>query len=198
MFGPRRNADDGPAAGRFPHAGRWDPYRPPGKNKKAGDFTLISVYGYVGEGPAGRNRAWIGEIAAYTAGLRNAHLVAGGDWNITPDEWDEVGGRRLGVLLATGRPTCFPARGEHTEKNFFLVNPCLRAAVADYEFMPVGILPTHRAIKLTLNLVALREPVRSLRKPRTIPHPEPDQQRPQEAWADGDPQEPGYSAGNPG
>ena len=125
-----------------------------------------------------------------------------GDWNVTPDElwvpalaprtssWlPDVGGRR---------PTCFPARGEHTEKNFFLVNPCLRAAVADYEFMPVGILPTHRAIKLTLNLVALREPVRSLRKPRTIPHPEPDQQRPQEAWADGDPQEPGYSAGNPG
>ena len=40
-----------------------------------------------------------------------------------------------------------------------------------YEFLPVGVLPTHRAVRLTLRLAALREPVRTLRKPRTIPFP---------------------------
>ena len=56
--------------------------------------------------------------------------------------------------------------------------------------MPVGILPTHRATKLTLKLGALSEPVKSLRKPRTIRHPEPDQDRPQETRADEGPQMP--------
>ena len=43
-----------------------------------------------------------------------------------------------------------------------------RGNITDYDFLPVGVLPTHRAIKLTLRLAALREPVRTLRKPRTI------------------------------
>ena len=73
-------------------------------------------------------------------------------------------------------PTCFPVRGEPTEKDFFLVSHCLRGAVTDYEFLPVGVLPTHRAVRLTLRLAALREPVRSLRKPRTIPHAEPTEE----------------------
>ena len=87
-----------------------------------------------------------------------------------------------------GPPASRP--GEPTEKYFFLVSHCLRAAVADYEFLPVAALPTHRAIKLTLNLGAVKEPVKSLRKPRTIPHPEPGDGQTLEPRADGDPQEP--------
>ena len=61
-------------------------------------------------------------------------------------------------------------KGEPTEKDFFLVSHCPRGAVTDYDFLPVGVLPTHRAVKLTLRLAALRELVRIFRKPKTIPH----------------------------
>ena len=44
----------------------------------------------------------------------------------------------------------------------------------------MGVLPTHRAVKLTLRLAAFREPVRTLRKPRTIPHPVVEREQPQE------------------
>ena len=48
--------------------------------------------------------------------------------------------------------------------------------MAAYEYLPVGVLPTHRAVRLTLRLGSLREPVRSIRKPRTIPHPQAGRQ----------------------
>ena len=97
-----------------------------------------------------------------------------GDWNSTPEQlWaPAMAPRTSGWLPDVGgrRPTCFPVKGEPTENDFFLVSHCLRGAVMNYEFLPVGILPTHRAVRLTLRLAALREPVRSPRKPRTIPH----------------------------
>lgn len=82
-------------------------------------------------------------------------------------------------------------------KHFFLVSHCLRAAAANYEFLPVGALPTHRAVKLTLKLGTLREPAKSLRKPKTIPHPEPGDGGPQEPQARWDPQEPRTLRRNP-
>ena len=84
----------------------------------------------------------------------------------------DVGGRK---------PTCFPAKGEPTENIFFLVSHCLRGAVADYEFLPVGALPTYRAVKSTLRLERLRGPVRTFRKPRNTPHLEPSDAEPQAA-----------------
>ena len=114
---------------------------------------------------------------SHVAGLGDVPWVMAGDWNATPDElWvPALAPRSSGWLPDVGgrRPTCFPAEGEPTEKDFCLVSHCLRAAVADYGFLPMGALPTHRAVKLTLKLEALREPVKSLRKPRTTPHPEP-------------------------
>ena len=65
----------------------------------------------------------------------------------------DVGGRR---------PTCFPIQGTPTEKDFFLVNHCFRGAVTDYEFLPIRVLPTHKAVRLTLRLAALRKQVRTL------------------------------------
>ena len=64
--------------------------------------------------------------------------------------------------------------GEPAEKDFFIGSHCLRGAVAGYEYLPVGVFPTHRAVRLTLRLASLREPVRSIRKPRAIPHPPAD------------------------
>ena len=92
------------------------------------------------------------------------------------------GPRAAGWLPDVGskQPTCFPVKGEPTENDFFLVSHCLRGAVTDYDFLPVGVLPTHKAVKLTLRLAALKEPVRTLRKPRTIPHPVVEGERPQE------------------
>ena len=58
--------------------------------------------------------------------------------------------------------------------------------MTNYEFLPVGVLLTHTAVRLALKLAAPaapREPVRTLRKPRTIPHPEPDKTNPQAGQA---------------
>ena len=51
----------------------------------------------------------------------------------------------------------------------------------DCEFLPVGILPTHRAVRLTLRLAAPKKPVRILKQPKTIPHPEHTRDAPQAA-----------------
>ena len=148
-------------------------------------FHVINFYGWPQGTPdlwKNQNALWK-KVFGHAAGLGNVPWVMAGDWNVIPDElWlPALAPRTSGWLPDVGsrRPTCFPVKGEPTEKDFSLVSHCLRAAVADYEFMPVGILPTHRAVRLTLNLGALREPLRSLRKPRTIPHPEPDQGPPQ-------------------
>ena len=66
---------------------------------------------------------------------------------------------------------------EPMEKDFFLVSHCLRWAVTGYDLLPVGVLPTHKAVKLSLKLAALREPVRTPRKPRTM-----GAQRAWDAW----------------
>ena len=112
---------------------------------------------------------------------------------MTPDElWmPALAPRTSGWLPDVGgrRPTCLPVRGEPTEKDLSLLatvsGPRLRTTnlcpLASYQHI-------RRAVRLTLNLGALREPVRSFRKPRTIPHPEPDQGPPQGTRADEDPQ----------
>ena len=72
------------------HQDRWAPYRIPGRS--AGDLTLISVWGYTGEGPTARNKALIAEVATYVAGLGGAHWLAAGDWNLTPEDFVAAGG----------------------------------------------------------------------------------------------------------
>ena len=56
-----------------------------------------------------------------------------GDWNATPDQiWvPALAPRAAGWLPDLGgkQPTCFPVKGEPTEKDFFLVNNCLRGAI---------------------------------------------------------------------
>ena len=47
-----------------PHGGRWAAFRVPGR--RAGDLTVVSVYGYTGLGPAGRNKELVQEIAEFT------------------------------------------------------------------------------------------------------------------------------------
>jgi hypothetical protein len=159
----------------------------PGPNWKDGRWThtvldaggtqlhVINVYGW----PLGTQDLWRNqnalwkEMFCHVAGLGDVPWVMAGDWNATPDQiWvPALAPRAAGWLPDLGgrQPTCFPVRGEPTEKDFFLVSHCLRGAVTGYEFLPVGVLPTHRAVRLTLRLAALREPVRTLRKPRTIP-----------------------------
>ena len=138
---------------------------------------VINVYGW----PLGTQDLWKNqnalwkEMFCHAAGLGDVPWVMAGDWNATPDQiWvPALAPRAAGWLPDLGgrQPTCFPVKGEPTEKDFFLVSHCLRGAVTGYEFLPVGVLPTHRAVRLTLRLAALREPVRTLRKPRTIPLP---------------------------
>ena len=74
------------------HGHRWAAFRVPGA--KAGDLTLISVYGYPHEGPSARNRAIIREVATFAGGLQGAHWLVGGDWNLTPEEFVQAGGGR--------------------------------------------------------------------------------------------------------
>ena len=61
---------------------------------------MVSVCGYTGLGPAGRNKELVHEIAEFTAELRNAHWVVGGDWQFPPEEWDLAGGAKLGAPVA--------------------------------------------------------------------------------------------------
>ena len=163
----------------------------------------INLYGWPQGMPdlwKNQNTLWR-QIFSHVAGLGDVPWVMAGDWNVTPNElWvPALAPRTSGWLPDVGgrRPTCFPAQGEPTENDCCLVSHCLRGAVADYAFLPVGALPTHRAVKLTLKLEALREPVKSLRKPRTIPHPEPSDVEPQEPQAGWDPQEPRTLRRNP-
>ena len=147
---------------------------------------VINVYGW----PFGTPDLWKNQNAlwkdmfCHVAGLGDVPWVMAGDWNATPDQlWVlALAPRAAGWLPDVGgrQPTCFPVKGEPTEKDFFLVSHCLRGAVTDYDFLPVGVLPTHRAVKLTLRLAALREPVRTFRKPRTIPHTAEEEERPQD------------------
>ena len=138
---------------------------------------VINVYGW----PLGTPDLWKNQNALWKemfnhiAGLGDVPWIMAGDWNATPDQlWvPALAPRAAGCLPDIGgkQPTCFPVKGEPTEKDF-VVSHCLRGAATLYDFMPVGVLPTHKAVKLTLRLATLREPVRTLRKPRTIPHPE--------------------------
>ena len=147
---------------------------------------VINVYGW----PLGTPDLWKNQNAlwkkkfSHIAGLRNAPWIMAGDWNATPDQlWvPALAPRAAGWLpdIGSRQPTCFPVKGEPTEKDLVLVSHCLRGAVTGYDFLPVGVLPTHKAVKLTLRLAALREPVRTLRKPRTIPHPEGGAGEPQD------------------
>ena len=151
---------------------------------------VINVYGW----PLGtpdlwkcQNTLWK-EMFSHVAGLGDVPWVVAGDWNATPDQlWmPALALRTSGWLPDVGgrRPTCSPAQQEPTEKDFFFVSHCLRDAVTDYEFTPVGALPTHGAVRLTLKLAAFREPVRTMRKPRIIPQPEPGGGNPQAAHQD--------------
>ena len=147
---------------------------------------VINVYGWPLGTPdlwKNQNALWK-EMLCHAAGLGDVPWVMAGDWNATPDQiWvPALAPRAAGWLPDLGgkQPTCFPVKGEPMEKDFFLVSHCLRGAVTDYDFLPVGVLPTHRAVKLTLRLAALREPVRTLRKPRTTPHPAEGGERPRE------------------
>ena len=123
----------------------------------------------------------------HVAGLGDVPWVVAGDWNATPDQlWaPALAPRASGWLPDVGgrRPTCFPVKGAPTEKDFFLVSQCLRGAVANYKFLPVEVLLTHRAVRLTLSLAAFRELVRIFMKLRIIPHLEPDKANPQAGQA---------------
>ena len=94
-----------------------------------------------------QNTLWK-EMFIHVAGLGDVPCVMAGDWNATPDQlfMPALAPRTSGWLFDVGgrRPTSFPAKGGPTEKYVFLVSHCLlRGAVADYEFLPVGALPTH-------------------------------------------------------
>eukprot|EP00972_Heterocapsa_arctica_P062934 9283019-Heterocapsa_arctica.AAC.1 len=60
--------------------------------------------------------------------------------------------------------------GERGSKGvgFILVSHCLTNAVVDYQALPRGIIPTHRPVKLALQLSALRDPVDTFWKPRSF------------------------------
>ena len=158
----------------------------PGPNWSGGRWThtvigaggtqvhVINVYGWPLGTPdfwKNQNALWK-EMFCHVAGLGDVPWVMAGDWNATPDQlWVlALAPRAAGWLPDVGgrQPISFPVKGEPMEKDFFLVSHCFRGAVAGYDFLPVGVLPTHRAVKLTLRVAALREPVRTLRKPRTI------------------------------
>ena len=148
---------------------------------------VINFYGWPLRTPdlwKNQNALWE-EMFSRIAGLGDVPWITAGDWNATPDQlWvPALAPRAAGWLPDVGsrQPTCFPVcRREPTEKYFVLVSHCLQGAVTGYDFLPVGVLPTHRAVKLTLRLAALKEPVKTFRKPRTIPHPEGGAGEPQD------------------
>ena len=88
-----------------------------------------------------------------------------------------------------GGPLAFPARGEPTENDFssLAIASGLRLRTTSFclwvPFLRIGQSNSP-------SVWAFREPARSFRKPRTIPHPEPGDGEPQEPRAEGDPQEP--------
>ena len=88
---------------------------------------VINLYGWPQGTPdlwKNRNALWK-EVFGHAAGLGDVPWVMAGDWNVTPDElWvPALAPRTSGWLpdVRGRRPTCFPVRGEPTEKYFF---PC--------------------------------------------------------------------------
>ena len=115
---------------------------------------MINVYGWPQGTPdlwKSQNTLWK-EMFVHVAGLGDVPWVMAGDWNATPDQlWmPALAPRTCGWFPDVGgrRPTCFPAKGEPTEKDFLLVSHCLRGAAADYDLLPVGALSTHRTRSL--------------------------------------------------
>ena len=83
------------------------------------------------------------------------------------------------MTLGAGNPRVSPLKGNPRRRISWSATAS-GERVTHYDFSPVGVLPTHRAVKLTLRLAAFREPVRTLRKPRTIPHLTEEGERPQD------------------
>eukprot|EP00972_Heterocapsa_arctica_P054916 8096515-Heterocapsa_arctica.AAC.1 len=61
-----------------------------------------------------------------------------------------------------------PGGGDERDIDFFLVSHCLRNCVAGYDALPRGNLPTHRPVRLILQLGGLTLPTPPLRKPRSV------------------------------
>eukprot|EP00972_Heterocapsa_arctica_P048468 7144170-Heterocapsa_arctica.AAC.1 len=78
--------------------------------------------------------------------------------------------RTAGFLPGSGdrKDTCYPDTGDPKVLDFFLVSHCPTNSVVDYQALPRGIIPSHRPVKLTLQLSAMREPVDTLWKPRSF------------------------------
>ena len=151
-----------------PHGARWAPFRVPGKT--AGDLTLISVWGYPGEGPSTRNRALLQEVATFAAGLGGSHWLAGGDWNLSPAEFDRADGRTLGTPLVTEEATCYPSNGFPREIDYWVAPAHTRHRVLSVSRWNDSPLPTHRPVRIHL-LEDTRPDVPALWMPRAIPDP---------------------------
>ena len=116
---------------------------------------ITNVYGWPPGTPdqwKNQNTLWK-EMFNHIANLGDVPWGMAGNWNATPDQlWvPALAPRASGWLpdVRGRRPTCFPVKGAPMEKDSFLVNHCLRGAVTDYEFLPVVVLPTQKAVRLT-------------------------------------------------
>ena len=138
------------------------------------NIHIFNVYGWptgTRDVEARQSALWL-ELFTQVAALGSAPWVIAGDWNATPDRvWAHVLSPRVGGFLpgpAVREPTCCPSQGAPSELDFFLLSRSLRNAVDGYEYFPVGQLPTHRAVRLTLRLQGLIDMVPTLRRPRAI------------------------------
>ena len=86
-------------------------------------LQLVSVYGWAGEGAGPRNRDLLGSLHNEACKWgQGSHLIIGGDWNMYPGQCSRAGVSKLGTLLVTGAPTCFPGGGrDNRELDMWLV-----------------------------------------------------------------------------
>lgn len=161
----RRHVHMGPLPHKGKHANRWAPYH---LALKGVDVVVISVYGYSGDGDGPHNRALIHELAEYAAGLGRVKLLAAGDWNMTPEQFPNAGGWKLGTALPPDIPTCHASKGLPTKYDYWVANTPARQLVKGWRVIEGTPVPTHEANEITLD-ASTQLAVPDLWRPLRIP-----------------------------
>ena len=134
-----------------------------------GGMHVISVYLHDSEGLSERNLALLEVLAAALRTLRGP-WVAGGDWNLTPQQ---VGSTNIldvmcGQIVAPTMPTC-----HQSVYDYFVVPRCIaHAVVAVQRIDDAGLSPhwpTRLVLRSDMQRMRVREIVRPPRIPGTLP-----------------------------
>ena len=144
--------------------GRWSSVRI-GGGLKGGALTVVSLYGFVGEGLSDNNKLLLREVAEHVAEQGGQWVIAG-DFNLTPTELSESGwlARTRGAVISR---TTTGQEVDGRDIDYFVVPRDTTGRFTGLRTVASGI-PTHKAIGLTIRGGHLGT-VTEVRMPRRFP-----------------------------